>query len=81
MCPVLSEIVKRTLYQQEAQLSPRDRAMRRVSWNLANWHATMQKLLVQQQQQQQQQLVQVHLYKSWTNRSYEVGGLQWTTIR
>ena len=34
--------------QQEVQLSPRDRAMRRVSWNLANCHATVQKLLVRQ---------------------------------
>ena len=33
---------------QEAQLSPRDRAMHRVSWNLANCHATVQKLLVRQ---------------------------------
>ena len=33
---------------QEAQLSPRDRAMRRVNWNLANWHATVQKLLIRQ---------------------------------
>ena len=33
---------------QEAQLSPRDRAMRRVNWNLANCHATMQKLLIRQ---------------------------------
>ena len=31
--------------KQEAQLSPRDRAMRRVNWNLANCHATVQKLL------------------------------------
>ena len=31
---------------QEAQLSPRDRVMRRVSWNVANCHATVQKLLV-----------------------------------
>ena len=30
---------------QEAQLSPMDRAMRRVSWNLANCHAKVQKLL------------------------------------
>ena len=30
--------------RQEAQLSPRDRAMRRVSWNLANCHAAVQKL-------------------------------------
>jgi len=36
------------LRQQEAQLSPRDRAMRRVSCILANCHATVQKLLVQQ---------------------------------
>ena len=34
--------------RQEAQLSPRDRAMSRVSWNLANCHATVQKLLVRQ---------------------------------
>jgi len=33
---------------QEAQLSPRDCAGRRVFWNLANCHATVQKLLVQQ---------------------------------
>jgi len=33
---------------QEAQLSPRDLAMRRVSWNLANCHTTVQKLLVRQ---------------------------------
>ena len=33
---------------QDAQLSLRDRAMRRVSWNLANCHATVQKLLVRQ---------------------------------
>ena len=32
--------------RQEAQLSPRDRAMRRVNWNLANCHATVQKLLI-----------------------------------
>ena len=31
--------------KQEAQLSPRDRAMRRVNWNLANCHATVQKLV------------------------------------
>jgi len=34
--------------KQEAQLSPRDRAMRRVSWNLTNCHATVQKLHVGQ---------------------------------
>jgi len=47
---------------QEAQLSPRDRAMRRVSWNLANCHATVQ------------------YDKSWTNWSYEVGGLRWADV-
>ena len=36
------------LILQEAQLSPRDRAMRRVNWNLANCHATVQKLLIRQ---------------------------------
>ena len=34
--------------KQEAQLSPRDRAMRRLNWNLANCHATVQKLLIRQ---------------------------------
>ena len=33
---------------QKAQLSPRDRAMRRVSWNLASCHATVQKPFVLQ---------------------------------
>ena len=32
--------------QQEAQLSPSDRAMRLVSSNLANYHATVQKILI-----------------------------------
>ena len=36
--------------EQVAQLSPRDRAMRRVSWNLANCHATVQTLLVRIEQ-------------------------------
>ena len=34
--------------RQEAQLPPMDRAMRRVSSNLANCHTTVQKLLVRQ---------------------------------
>ena len=51
--------------KQEAPLSPRDSAMRRVSWNLANCHATVQKLLYD---------------KSWTNRSSEVGGLRWADV-
>ena len=33
---------------QEAPLSPRDCAMCRVNWNLANCHATVQKLLIRQ---------------------------------
>jgi len=33
---------------QEAQLSPSDRAMHLVSSNLANYHATVQKLLIRQ---------------------------------
>jgi len=36
--------------RQEAQLSPSDRAMRLVSINLANYHATVQKLLIRQVQ-------------------------------
>ena len=34
--------------RKEAPLSPRDRTMRRVSWNLANCRATVQKRLVRQ---------------------------------
>ena len=47
-------------FLKEAQLSPSDRAMRLVSSNLANFHATVQKLLI---------------CKSCPNRWYEVGGL------
>jgi len=36
------------IFEQEAQLSPSDRAMRLVSSNLANCHATVQKLLIRQ---------------------------------
>jgi len=36
------------LAEQEAQLSPSDRAMRLVSSNLANYHATVQKLFIRQ---------------------------------
>jgi len=34
--------------EQEGQLSPSDRTMRLVSSNLANYHATVQKLLIRQ---------------------------------
>jgi len=34
--------------QQEAQLSPSDRAMRLLSSNLANYHTTVQKRLIRQ---------------------------------
>jgi len=34
--------------RQEAQLSPSDRAMRLVSSNQTNYHATVQKLLIRQ---------------------------------
>jgi len=40
--------VFRGTVKQEAQLSPSDRAMRLVSSNLANCHATVQKLLIRQ---------------------------------
>jgi len=51
-----------SLSQQEAQLSPSDRALRLVSSrpNLANYHATVQKLLIRQ---------------VLTKQMYEVGGL------
>jgi len=34
--------------EQEAPLSPSDRAMRLVSSNVANYHATVHKLLIRQ---------------------------------
>ena len=45
---ILKEVVLLCIHKQEAQLSPRDRAMRCVNWNLANCHATVQKLLIWQ---------------------------------
>ena len=39
---------KRAKDKQETQLSPSDRTMRLVSSNLANYHATVQKLLIRQ---------------------------------
>ena len=50
MMPNLDSLGRLTPFSvQEAQLSPRDRAMRRVNWNLASCHATvLQKLLIRQ---------------------------------
>ena len=46
-CPQIgSEHLDASQWQQEAQLSPSDRTMRLVSSNLANCHATVQKLLI-----------------------------------
>jgi len=53
-------------YRQEAQLSPRDRAMRRLSLNLTNFTT--------------QQCTNYLYNKSWTNRSYEVRGLRWADV-
>jgi len=47
-CDILVYINLHSVLVQEAQISPRDNAMCRVSWNLANCHTTVQKLLVQQ---------------------------------
>ena len=48
----LRRALRRQLHRQgklqEAQLSPSDRAMRFVSSNLVNRHATVQKLLIRQ---------------------------------
>jgi len=44
----LSVCLSHALSSQEPRLLPRDSAMRRVGWNLANCHATVQKLLVRQ---------------------------------
>jgi len=50
LCDRLNKVIQvRWPYSwQEAQLSPSDRAMRLVSSNLANYHATVQKLLIRQ---------------------------------
>ena len=46
---IFTVIVKSSSWkEQEAQLSPSDRAMRLVSRNLANYHETVQKLLIRQ---------------------------------
>jgi len=57
--------------KQEAQLSPSDRAMRRVSWNLANCHAHMQKLIVRQV------LNQVSAVASWPVRQIRAVDSAW----
>ena len=44
----ITHMPSKMYHVQEAQLSPRDRAMRRVSWNRANCHATLQKQLVRE---------------------------------
>jgi len=56
----LSVLVLAALLEQEAQLSPTDRAMRLVSSNLASCHAKCRNYLYD---------------KSWPNWWYEVGGL------
>ena len=60
---------------QEAQLSPRDRAMRRVSWILANCHATVQKLLVRQV------LNQVSAVANWPVRQNRAVDSAWRSVR
>jgi len=61
--------------RQEAQLSPRDRAMRPVSWNLANCHATVQKLLVLQV------LNQVSAVANWPVRQNRAADSAWRSVR
>jgi len=60
--------------KQEVQLSPRVRAMRRVSWNLANCHATVQKLLVQQA------LNQVSAVANWPVRHNRAVDNAWRSV-
>jgi len=61
--------------KQEAQLSPRDRAMRRVSWNLANRQATAHKLLVRQV------LNQLSAVANWTARQNRAVDRAWGCLR
>ena len=60
---------------QQAQLSPTDRAMRRVCWNLANCHATVQKLLVRQV------LNQVSAVANWPARQNRAVDSTWRSVR
>jgi len=60
---------------REAQLSPRDRAMRRVSWNIANCHAAVQKLLVRQH------LNQVSAVANWPVRQKRDVDSAWRSVR
>jgi len=46
--PLMLIICNRVAAKSEAQLSLSDRTMRLVSSNLANYHATVQKLLIRQ---------------------------------
>jgi len=50
LCLSVGVLLKRCIVHrtQEAELSPSDRAMRLVRGNLANYHATVQKLLIRQ---------------------------------
>jgi len=77
-CDALSVEILSTgalLYKQKAQLSPRDRAMRRVSRNLANCHATVQKLLVRQV------LNQVSVVANWPVRQNRAVDSAWRSVR
>jgi len=60
---------------QEAQLPPRDHAMHRVSWNLANCHAAVQKLLVRQDLNQ---VSAVTDWPVWQNRAVDRA---WQSVR
>jgi len=72
---VYARLMVVTKDKQEAQLSPRDRAMRRVSWSLANCHATVQKLLVQQV------LNQVAAVANWPVRQNRAVDSAWRPVR
>ena len=56
---------------QEAQLSPRDRAMRRVSWNLASCHAQCNKKV----------LNQVSAVANWPVRQNRAVDSAWRSVR
>ena len=71
----LHSVPVKTEKEQEAQLSPRVRAMRRVSWNLASCHATAQKLLVRQV------LNQVSAVANWPVRQNRAVDSAWRSVR
>jgi len=76
VCVMTSEaLLVQSWITQEAQLLPRDRAMHRVSWNLANCNTTVQKLLVRQVLNQESAVA------NWPMRQNRAVDSAWWSVR